>query len=126
MKNKIIWQGVRRPLADQHKVIMKINGSEFGGNLPLYLDEENHSPTGFEWGYLGSGPSQLAYAILRSYFVLVEKESISRAISRAKGHHARFKQDFVAKWRGDEWEINSEQVSFWLDTQKEDWKEGWV
>ena len=28
------------------------------------LDLWNHSPTGFEFGYLGSGPAQLALAIL--------------------------------------------------------------
>jgi len=28
------------------------------------LDLANHSPTGFEWGYPGSGPAQLALAIL--------------------------------------------------------------
>jgi hypothetical protein len=27
----------------------------------------NHSPTGFEWGYGGSGPAQLALAILADY-----------------------------------------------------------
>lgn len=34
--------------------------------LPLApsLKEVNHSPTGFEWGYGGSGPHQLAFAIL--------------------------------------------------------------
>lgn len=33
-------------------------------SLPLRLDLENHSPTGFEWSYGGSGPAQLALAIL--------------------------------------------------------------
>jgi hypothetical protein len=28
----------------------------------------NHSPTGFAWGYGGSGPGQLALAILADYF----------------------------------------------------------
>lgn len=32
--------------------------------LPLRLDLANHSPTGFAWGYGGSGPAQLALAIL--------------------------------------------------------------
>jgi hypothetical protein len=32
--------------------------------LPLRLDLANHSPTGFEWGYAGSGPAQLALALL--------------------------------------------------------------
>jgi hypothetical protein len=32
--------------------------------LPLRLDLFNHSPTGFEWGYGGSGPAQLALALI--------------------------------------------------------------
>ena len=31
------------------------------------LDLRNHSPTGFEWGYGGSGPAQLALAILADH-----------------------------------------------------------
>ena len=33
--------------------------------LPLRLDLANHSPTGFSWGYGGSGPAQLALALAR-------------------------------------------------------------
>lgn len=33
-------------------------------DLPLRLDLGNHSPMGFEWGYVGSGPHQLALAML--------------------------------------------------------------
>jgi len=36
--------------------------------LPLRLDLFNHSPTGFEWGYGGSGPAQLALAICSQLF----------------------------------------------------------
>lgn len=35
-----------------------------GQNLPPRYDLRNHSPSGFEWGYNGSGPAQLALAIL--------------------------------------------------------------
>jgi hypothetical protein len=128
MEHKIIWKGERRPLADNNKVTMQIDGNALEGNLPLYLDEVNHSPTGFEWGYYGSGPSQLAYAILRSYYVLGEKLGNSEAARHAKQHYMRFKQDFVGKWGGDEWEITSDQVSFWLSIEKEKdgGKEGWV
>jgi hypothetical protein len=31
--------------------------------LPLRLDLRNHSPDGFEWGYGGRGPAQLALAL---------------------------------------------------------------
>ena len=33
-------------------------------SLRVRLDLRNHSPTGFEWGYGGSGPAQLALALL--------------------------------------------------------------
>ena len=35
-----------------------------GHPLNPRLDLWNHSPTGFEWGYGGSGPAQLALALL--------------------------------------------------------------
>ena len=35
--------------------------------LPLRLDLFNHSPTGFGWGYGGSGPAQLALALLADF-----------------------------------------------------------
>jgi hypothetical protein len=31
------------------------------------LELVNHSPSGFEWGYGGSGPAQLALALLLDY-----------------------------------------------------------
>lgn len=31
--------------------------------LPLYLGLVDHSPSGFSWGYSGSGPMQAAFAI---------------------------------------------------------------
>ena len=35
-----------------------------GESLPPRSDLRDHSPDGLEWGYGGSGPSQLALAIL--------------------------------------------------------------
>ena len=32
------------------------------------LDVVNHSPSGFEWGYAGSGPAQLACGLLLDYY----------------------------------------------------------
>jgi hypothetical protein len=42
-------------------VVVEENG-EFRGLDPR-RDLRNHSPTGFEWGYGGSGPAQLALAL---------------------------------------------------------------
>jgi uncharacterized protein DUF6166 len=38
-----------------------------GHRLNPRLDLWNHSPTGFEWGYGGSGPAQLALALLADH-----------------------------------------------------------
>jgi hypothetical protein len=46
-----------------HAVIVTVNGHPLNPRLDLY----NHSPTGFEWGYCGSGPAQLALAILADH-----------------------------------------------------------
>jgi len=46
-------------------VVCTVNGGSASSRpLPLRLDLWNHSPTGFEFGYGGSGPAQLALAIL--------------------------------------------------------------
>jgi hypothetical protein len=41
-----------------------------GELLPLEpsLRLRNHSPTGFSWGYTGSGPSQLALAVMLAVY----------------------------------------------------------
>lgn len=51
----------------------RYEGSRLHGDLSVTVDGEplnprldlcNHSPSGFEWGYGGSGPAQLALALL--------------------------------------------------------------
>src|ERR1700689_1794915 len=50
-------------------VVCTVNGGTASSSpLPLRLDLWNHSPTGFEFGYGGSGTAQLAPAILAHCF----------------------------------------------------------
>lgn len=126
MKHNIIWKGIRTPLAERNTVVMNFDGAEFWGNLPLYLSEVNHSPTGFEWGYYGSGPSQLAYAILRSYFTFVEKLSVWSSREQARKHYMRFKEDHVARWKGEEWKITSDEIWVWLGGEKAGWESSYT
>jgi len=62
----------------------------------------NHSPDGFNWGYTGSGPSQLALAIMLH---CTDKEV-------AGDTYQDFKREVVAGWKGDfEVEIDVEKWS---------------
>lgn len=51
----------------------------------------NHSPDGFNWGYSGSGPAQLALAVLLEVFV---KE-------KAIANYQRFKFDVISRIPGN-------------------------
>ncbi len=83
-----------------------------------------HSPAGFAWGYEGSGPADLALAILVDH---VHERPPQRgwlagaafarwtADSAAFRHHQYFKRDIVAQW-GTEWELTDKQIAAWLST----------
>jgi hypothetical protein len=68
----------------------------------------NHSPDGFEFGYAGSGPAQLALAILLDY---LSGDPI--AGTKAAHHHQEFKRDFIEAAR-EGTIITSEQIAAWL------------
>jgi len=89
------------------------------GELDARRDLVNHSPTGFEWGYAGSGPAQLALAILADtmHAMLADPEDADRA---ALGLYQRFKEDWIARLdrsrtgTGDDtWIIAQHQVADW-------------
>lgn len=65
--------------------------------LPLRLDLADHSPTGFEWGYGGSGPAQLALALLAD--ALGDED-------RAIKLHQEFKREVVAVLPEREWQLS--------------------
>jgi CDGSH-type Zn-finger protein len=66
----------------------------------------NHSPDGFEWSYSGSGPAQLALAILLD--CLGDEDE-------ALEHYQAFKNAFLAPLeRGQAWEIACAQVEEFL------------
>jgi len=81
-----------------------------------------HSPDGFQWGYLGSGPADLALAILADYFdeppelVLAALRSLWAPRSKAAALHQSFKERFVANEQRDEWELHSDDIEAWLRT----------
>ncbi len=77
-------------------------------DLDPRLDLWNHSPDGFEWGYGGSGPSQLALAILADYFG-PEGDDLVNAI------YQEYKREIIARITGDKWEISDHEVKMVID-----------
>ncbi|MGH9158161.1 MAG: DUF6166 domain-containing protein [Acidimicrobiales bacterium] len=75
---------------------------------------ELHSPDGFQWGYGGSGPADLALAILIDH--LGEEptgEELRHGLSLAERLHQDFKWAFVTRF-GNDWSLTSEAIEAWL------------
>lgn len=85
--------------------------------LPLYLEHCNHSPTGFEWGYGGSGPAQLAWAILYTVFSKVLNKSKVDTWADTALYYQRYKWQVIAGLPYQGWQLSSEGVLDWLQKQ---------
>lgn len=79
-----------------------VNGDHQAKPLPAGLQYVRHSPTGFEWGYLGSGPAQLAFAILLDHF---------GDPAPARLYYQAFKFDVIAGLSRPQWELTAAQIT---------------
>ncbi|GIW55354.1 MAG: hypothetical protein KatS3mg082_1758 [Nitrospiraceae bacterium] len=77
-----------------------------GTPLNPRLDLVTHSPTGFEWGYLGSGPAQLALAILADHLMDDQK---------ALAIYQEFKRDVIAHLPRGGWNLTDDDVQSAID-----------
>ena len=68
------------------------------------LAVRNHSPTRPAWGYGGSGPAQLALAIL---LAVTDEATVQR-------FYQRFKWDVLAPIEADRWALDADDVRGWL------------
>ena len=69
------------------------------------LAVRNHSPTGPAWGYGGSGPAQLALAIL---LAVTDVETAQR-------FYQHFKWSVLAPIEADRWLLDGDDVRRWLE-----------
>lgn len=76
--------------------------------LDARLDLVNHSPTGFAWSYLGSGPAQLALAILAD-----TTHDDAFAIS----NHQAFKADIIARLPAGDFTLDRADVLAWIEAR---------
>ena len=74
-----------------------------------------HSPTGFEYGYGGSGPADLALSILADYF---GEQPSEYDRNTGNGHcfkfHQPFKWKFIASQTAQGFSIRREDIEEWL------------
>ncbi len=78
--------------------------SDGGGcrGLDPRFDLRNHSPTGFEWGYGGSGPAQLALALAAD--VLGDDDA-------ALGVYQRLKFRLVGRLPAESWTLTEDELA---------------
>jgi hypothetical protein len=74
--------------------------------LPLRLDIANKSPTGFEWGYVGSGPAQLAIALLADVLgdddlAFARHNQFMRLLICALPHQSWVIHEWAIRWLSD-------------------------
>jgi len=67
------------------------------------LEVCNHSPDGFEWAYNGSGPAQLALALLMWCFPTWVAEK----------YHQKFKEDVISRLDRN-WEMEVDDIISWV------------
>lgn len=96
------YEGIRQGYA----VTVTVDGRRLNPRLDLW----NHSPDGFEWGYGGSGPAQLALAILADHL---------GDDTEALNFHHRFKWAIVAELPGRGWRLTSLEIDAVLHTLRE-------
>lgn len=96
------YQGIRQGRA----VAVTVNGGRLDPRFELW----NHSPTGFEWGYGGSGPAQLALALLADH--LGDDE-------QALNLYQRFKWAVIAELPGKQWRLTSRELDQALQNIRE-------
>ncbi|GAV24774.1 hypothetical protein ciss_07070 [Carboxydothermus islandicus] len=89
------------------EIILRRDGHLAITNIP-HLIGGGHSPDGFEWGYGGSGPAELALNIL---YVITEDKELARRF------YQQFKWDFIAKIPYKGGVIKRDEVINWLRQQ---------
>jgi hypothetical protein len=100
-----------RGTRDKHGVIQVLVVSDErtpAESLPLSVaplrHRSRHSPDGFEWGYGGSGPSDLALSILWDHL----------GVEPSRDLYLDYKNEVIALLPRDRWEIYSAEIDRWI------------
>lgn len=102
-----VYYGRREPTAPVgEECTVRVDGEP----LATRYDLLSASPTGFEWGYGGSGPAQLAIAILAHAY----------GDDVAVAHYQRFVREKISKLAKNEWALTTRDLDSWLEEVQAD------
>ena len=137
--------GMGPTCAARAKVKMKADSDDGMEFLPMQMNDENgvilertedgrirtnvpwlvrdHSPTGFNWGYAGSGPADLALNILEAVLRQTGYKGAKMTIQwnddtcfrAAYAMHQKFKFEFIAGIPGGGGRIPMDRIRAWID-----------
>jgi hypothetical protein len=110
----IIYYGTKKEVGNCRVLIKEID-DEDGSILEQNTLKHSvrHSPGGFQWGYEGSGPADLALSILTDF----QKRTMLGICGFVDNNYQKFKRDFIGK-AGDQLKITSDEIIQWLTTNK--------
>ena len=86
------------------------DGAERTEALDPRVDLWNHSPAGFEWGYGGSGPTQLALALLADHLNAPSEDRRDATAEKAIALHQQFKFAVVSGLDPLSWSLTTEEI----------------
>ena len=103
---------------EQHGILLRRVDGQTYTNVPHLVT--HHSPTGYEWGFGGSGPADLALNILE--YMLYREHHLGETITCFEGRcfqaawnmHQYFKRDIIAGCDRDEAHIPLDTVTNWI------------
>lgn len=94
------YHGTRTP-REAGPAVVTVNGQPLNPRNDL----RNHSPDGFQWGYGGSGPAQLALALVAD---------ATRSDAVAVLWYQRFKAGVIAGFQADDWYLTDAEIIDWI------------
>ena len=95
-----IYTGQR--MQNGEALVSAVDANKCASRLDPGFRHVNHSPTGFNWGYMGSGPAQLAFAILLDHF--------NGEVGRALLYYQDFKEHVIALITTNRWQLTTEEI----------------
>jgi hypothetical protein len=107
---------------EQHGIVLRRSDQQTSTNVPHLVT--HHSPTGYEWGFGGSGPADLALNILEWHLRRegYHGETVpcyeGRCFRLAWDLHQAFKRDVIAVCDREDAHISLETVTNWLATYR--------